>query len=94
MTEVTFVIAELTLPARLEHVDASVRLRFPVRRRRDTGNFQALLEKAIGDALVGDRNVWPQGRWLPDDTPAYYGFTGLEFDPNTGPAKTSITFSY
>lgn len=86
--------AEMTLPPRLEHVDASVRLRFPVRRRRDTGNFQALLEKAIGDALVGDPKVWEQGRWLPDDTPEYYAFTGLEFEPEPGPAKTQITFVY
>lgn len=86
--------ADKLLPGRLEHVDASVRLRFPTRRRRDTGNFQALLEKSIGDALVGDPKVWPQGRWLPDDTPDYYRFTGLVFDPEPGPAKTTIRFIY
>jgi hypothetical protein len=86
--------AEHKLPARLEHAAVSVRLRFPVRRRRDTGNFQALLEKAIGDALVGDRKAWPTGRWLPDDTPELYAFTGLEFDPETGPGRTAITLSF
>lgn len=79
--------ADRTLPPLLEHVDVSARLRFPLRRRRDTGNYQALLEKAIGDALVN-------GQWLLDDTPEYYRFTGLTFDQALGPAKTTITFTY
>ena len=47
-------------------------LRFPARRRRDSGNYRVMLEKALGDALV-------EGGWLPDDTPEHYEFGGVTF---------------
>lgn len=86
--------AEGRFPRRVDHVGAAVTMRFPTRRRRDTGNFQALLEKAIGDALVGHPKVWPDGRWLADDTPDQYSFTALEFELEPGPPRTTITFDY
>jgi hypothetical protein len=45
---------------------------FPVRRRRDEGNYRSLLEKAAGDALV-------KGRWIPDDTPECFRFGSITF---------------
>lgn len=62
-------------------------LRFPDKRRRDTGNFRFMLEKAAGDALV-------RGGWLTDDTPDFYEFTTLRFDPERGPRQTTLYITY
>lgn len=62
-------------------------LRFPVKRRRDEGNFRALIEKALGDALQN-------GGWIPDDTPELYRFGELKFDDKTGPPQTSLLLEY
>jgi hypothetical protein len=59
-------------------------LRFAVRRRRDEGNFRALLEKALGDALVN-------GGWIPDDTPEHFRFGKLSFEEETGQPRTLLT---
>lgn len=75
------------LPRRLDgQVKATAVLRFELRRRRDEGNYRALLEKALGDALVN-------GGWLPDDTPDLYTFGALTFDPDVGSARTLVTVS-
>lgn len=58
---------ELTLPVLVDAV-----LWFPSSRRRDEGNFRALLEKSCGDALV-------TGGWIEDDTPDHYLFRGIKF---------------
>jgi hypothetical protein len=71
------------VPRNLHHVTASAVLRFPVRRGRDEDNHAWLLAKALGDALVNG--------WLPDDTPEHFHFTGLTFDPEPGPRRTTIT---
>lgn len=84
--------AEGKLPPRVEFIAATATLSFPTRRRRDVGNYAALLDKALGDALVGDRRVWPDGRWLPDDTPTHYRFGGLEFAH--GRPQTRIALAY
>ena len=76
-------LVEARLPRHLDVVEASAVLRFPTRRRRDEGNFRWLIEKALGDALVP--------RWLPDDTPDRYRFFGVEFDPERGPRRTTLT---
>lgn len=60
------------VPRGLQRVEASALITFPTRRRRDEGNYRALLEKALGDALV-------EGRWLPDDTPNHYRFGAVTF---------------
>lgn len=75
------------MPRNCDYAEVSAVLRFPTRRRRDQGNFQALLDKAIGDALVN-------GGWLPDDTPQYYKFAGLVFDEEVGDARTTITVAW
>ena len=75
------------LPKGLRRVEASAILRFRQQRRRDEGNFRAILEKALGDALVS-------GGWLTDDTPEHYSFGGLEFDQQRGPARTLVTIHY
>lgn len=62
-------------------------LRFPTRHRRDAGNYQAPLEKALGDALVN-------GRWLTDDTPVFWDFRKLEFDKEVGSNMTTIKLIY
>lgn len=72
------------LPRGMRYVTASASLRFPVRRRRDEGNFRWLLEKALGDALVN-------GGWLPDDTPANYRFATVTFEPEPGPPRTMLS---
>src|SRR5947207_1933958 len=69
------------LPRRLERVEASAVLTFPTRRRRDEGNYRALLEKALGDALV-------EGRWLVDDTPERFTFGTVSFAE--GQPRTAI----
>jgi len=63
----------------VDFVVAAAVIRFNVERRRDEGNFRATLEKALGDALVGDRTAWPEGRWLSDDTADHYRFERVEF---------------
>lgn len=79
-----FVIALLAakVPKNLPSITASASLRFKTKRRRDEGNFRALLEKALGDAL--------QLGWLEDDTPEYFRFNEVTFEPETGPARTIL----
>ena len=69
------------LPRGLARVEASAVLTFSTRRRRDTGNYRALLEKALGDCLTA-------GGWLPDDTPEHYDFGALTFAE--GAARTTV----
>lgn len=61
----------------VDFVEAAGICRFNTERPRDEGNFRTPLEKALGDALVGQRTAWPEGRWLPDDTSQHYTFRGL-----------------
>jgi hypothetical protein len=58
-------------------------LRFPTRRRRDEGNYRALLEKAGGDAAQ-------KVRMLDDDTPEFFEFGAVRFDPDPGPHRTTF----
>lgn len=53
-------------------------LSFPVRRKRDEGNYRSLLEKACGDALV-------DGGWIPDDEPQFFRFRTVMFDKRPRP---------
>lgn len=64
---------------------AGATMRFPrPNTRRDSGNFSGLLEKALGDALVNYRAI-------PDDTAGQFCFTGVEFEGEGGPKRTTIT---
>lgn len=71
------------LPRGLQHVTATVTLRFPVRRRRDAENHVWLIAKALGDACQA-------GGWIPDDTPEHFRCATLLFDPDLGAARTTI----
>lgn len=64
-------LMEQKVPRGLKQVRATAALRFKKRRRRDEGNFRVILEKSLGDALVG-------GGWLSDDTPDLYRFGAVE----------------
>ncbi len=59
------------VPRNLEFVEASAKIYFKQRRRRDEGNFRVVLEKVLGDGLV-------RGKWLPDDVPEHYRFGAVE----------------
>ncbi len=80
-------LMEQRVPRGLGSVVASAELRFTQRRRRDEGNFRALLEKALGDTLV-------KGRWLPDDTPDHYRFGALEIEAPCPEAMTVVELSW
>lgn len=60
------------VPRKLSFVSASATLHFKQRRRRDAGNFAALLDKALGDVLQA-------AGYLEDDTPEFYRFGSLDF---------------
>lgn len=94
--EADFVTALLLtkVPLGLDSVRATARIEFKQRRRRDEGNFRVLIEKALGDALVGDRRAWPDGRWLPDDTPEHYQFGAVELVAPAPAARTLITIAW
>jgi hypothetical protein len=66
-------------------VRVTATMRFPQKRSRDEGNFRVMLEKATGDALVA-------GKWIPDDTPEFYTFGTVTFNPRRGLSKTTLTF--
>jgi hypothetical protein len=73
-----------TLPRkRFKRIVASASLRFPTKRRRDEGNYRAILEKAMGDALVN-------GGWLKDDTVEQFVFQHVIIEQDNGPARTTI----
>jgi hypothetical protein len=78
------VLLEQRVPKGLRKVQASARLRFPVKRKRDEGNFRWLLEKALGDVLQAAGH-------LSDDTPDEFTFTALDFDPAKGSPRTTVT---
>lgn len=75
------------LPKHCTRITAEARLRFPVRRGRDEGNFSWLLEKALGDALQS-------GQYLESDTPDHYQFGKLEFEEHPGPVRTLVILTY
>lgn len=82
------------VPQGILRVEATAALFFKQHRRRDEGNFRVILEKALGDALVGDVKAWPEGRWLPDDVPDRYTFGELTLHVAAGPPRTLINLTY
>lgn len=78
------------LPRGNQRAIAGARLRFPKRAaRRDAGNFQGIIEKALGDALAYRLDPIDR-RYIPDDDAVRYFFTGVEFEEEVGPARTTI----
>jgi hypothetical protein len=74
-----------------ERALAGAFLRFPKRaKKRDTGNFSLLLEKALGDALQLDQRMPVDMKFIPDDDAHHYYFGGVEFEEETGPARTLV----
>lgn len=63
---------------RASSIEARGEIAFRTNRRRDEGNFRAMLEKSLGDALVDDPKAWPGGRWLADDDVDRFRFGRLE----------------
>ena len=67
-------------------IRATAELKFPDRRRRDEGNYRAMLEKALGDALAPapskeerELGLQPAHVWLDDDTPDRFTFGAVTF---------------
>lgn len=85
--EQMLMVAGAEFPRDLARVTASAVMRFPKRRGRDINNYVVILDKALGDALKN-------GRWIVDDTPEFYTFAGLSFDPDLGPDRTTIVLEY
>lgn len=80
-------LLEQRVPRGLASVRASAALHFKQRRRRDQGNFRALLEKALGDVLQ-------VGGWLEDDTPEHYQFGHVELIAPAARPETVVTLDY
>lgn len=66
----TVLLEQADLPRPLARVVVEGEITFPDRRERDQGNYRALLEKALGDALV-------EGGWLAGDE--FYPVSRFEF---------------
>lgn len=75
------------VPRGLEVVSATAEIRFEQRRRRDSGNFRALVEKALGDILQ-------QGGWLEDDTPEHYSFGAVQLVAPSPEPLTLVHLDY
>jgi hypothetical protein len=71
------------VPRGLMTVGAAATMRFTTNRRRDEGNYRALIEKSLGDALV-------RGGWLIDDTSDFYVFGAVTFLPKGKTPETMI----
>lgn len=70
--QLTIALRYAKVPTGLTFVEATATLHPATNRRRDEGNFRAILEKSLGDALV-------RGGWTPDDTPEHFTFGRLTF---------------
>jgi hypothetical protein len=80
-------LLEQRVPRGLKRVEATGTLRFKQKRRRDEGNFKALLDKALGDVLQA-------GGWLADDTPDYYRFGELTLFAPVPQPETIVLLDY
>jgi hypothetical protein len=92
--EIAWLLLEAKLPRRNRRAIAGAFLRFPrapvARAVRDPSNYQSLLNKALGDALVISPQMPAHLRFIPDDDGPHYYFSGVEFEPELGPARTRI----
>ena len=76
-------LMEMKVPKGLASVEATAKLRFPSKRRRDEGNFRVVLEKALGDALQLHGAI-------EDDTPEWFTFGKVTFDEERGEPLTTV----
>lgn len=82
--DIAYALVLNKIPRNAKTVGAVATMRFATTHKRDEGNFRALLEKCLGDALVN-------GGWLPDDTPEHYVFGEVTFLPKADDAKPETT---
>jgi hypothetical protein len=75
------------VPRGLASVSATAEIHFKQRRRRDSGNFRVILEKALGDALV-------EGGWLPDDTADQFSFGAVDLVAPSPVAETLVHLNW
>lgn len=80
-------LMEQKVPRKLGSVSASATLHFKQRRRRDEGNWRALLEKALGDVLQA-------AGYLEDDTPEYYRFGAVQLVAPSPEPLTLVHLDY
>lgn len=79
-------LLEAKAPKPMPPLEATALLVVPTRHRRDEGNFRMVLEKSLGDVLH-------QMGYIPDDTPEWYRFAGLEFEYQKGVRETRVTLT-
>ena len=79
-------LMEQRVPRGLKSVSATATIRFEQKRRRDEGNFRALIEKALGDVL--------QNGWIEDDTPEHYRFGRVELFAPVDRPETIVVLDY
>jgi len=84
---IAIALMERQVPRRLKRVDVKATIRFKQRRRRDSGNFKVILDKACGDALV-------EGGWLADDTSDLYDFGRVELLAPCERPETILVLDY
>ncbi len=80
-------LMEARVPRRLKRVEATATLRFKQQRRRDSGNFRPLIEKALGDILV-------TAGYLEDDTADLYSFGAVELFAPVDRPETIVVLDY
>lgn len=69
-----------------DRVEAELTFRFKDRRKRDTGNYSATLEKCLGDAL--------KGAFLEDDNHKRFWVRDARISPETGSPETLIVLDW
>lgn len=84
---IALALMEREVPRRLKRVDVKATIRFKQKRRRDSGNFRVVLDKACGDALV-------EGGWLADDTSDLYDFGRVELLAPVKRPETILVLDY
>jgi hypothetical protein len=80
-------LMEARVPRQLKRVSATATLRFKQKRRRDSGNWRPILEKALGDILVS-------AGYLEDDTADLYSFGRVELVAPVDRPETILVLDY
>jgi hypothetical protein len=80
--ELAYELRRWTMPD-CDRVEAEVSIRFPDRRRRDTGNYTATLEKCLGDVLTS------RG-YLVDDDHLRFRVRSGQIETEPGDPRTTI----
>jgi hypothetical protein len=84
-------LEECGLPRGQQRIEAEGTITFPNHATRDQGNFRVILEKALGDALVGGSDkAGVDGGWLKDDNWDAYEFGALHARVVPGVSATEL----